>query len=324
MKMKSTWAICSAFLLASFCTLASAEEAYPKAQPIRLIVPFSAGGGSDTIARSVNMPLGEELGQTVIVENRSGAGGTIATQHVAKSAPDGYTILFTVSSHSINEVLYPDLSFDTQGDLRGVTLIGTLPQVITVSASTPVNNMKEWMELVHKDQRYRQYASGGVGSPGHFAAALLQSMTDLPLEHVPYRGSGAAMADVVGNQTPAMFSTLSGVLPLIESGKLKAIAVTSPERSPLLPDVETIAESVPGYEADTWIGTFVPRETPDAIVQQLHAATLKVLKEPATQQRMKEQAGNIIGGSPEELDALVDREIKQFAKIIEEQNIQAK
>jgi tripartite-type tricarboxylate transporter receptor subunit TctC len=240
---------------------------------------------------------------------------------VAKSPADGYTVLFAVSSHSINQALYPSLPFNTERDLRGVTLIGALPQVIAVHPSVPAGNLAQWLELVRRDAQYRQYASGGIGSPGHLAGGLLQSMAKLPLEHVPYRGAGPAISDVVGNQVPAMIGTLSAALPHIRSGKLKAIAVTSAERSPLLPDVGTIAESVPGYESDTWIGTFVPRATPDAVVRKLHAATVAALQDPATKTRMESQAGRVAGAPPESLDALVAREIRQFTQVVREQNI---
>jgi tripartite-type tricarboxylate transporter receptor subunit TctC len=185
----------------------------------------------------------------------------------------------------------------------------------------PAGNLAQWLELVRRDAQYRQYASGGIGSPGHLAGGLLQSMAKLPLEHVPYRGAGPAISDVVGNQVPAMIGTLSAALPHIRSGKLKAIAVTSAERSPLLPDVGTIAESVPGYESDTWIGTFVPRATPDAVVRKLHAATVAALQDPATKTRMESQAGRVAGAPPESLDALVAREIRQFTQVVREQNI---
>lgn len=322
MKKTGAKALMAAALAAAVCTMAGAQtQDFPKRQPVRLIVTFAAGGGSDTIARSLNTKLGETLGQTVIVENRTGAGGTIATDHVAKSPADGYTVLFGVSSHSINQALYPNLPYNTERDLRGVTLVGALPQVIAAHPSLPANNLAQWMELTRKQPNFRQFASGGVGSPGHLAGGLLQSMAKLPLEHIPYRGAGPAVADVMGNQVPVVFGTLSAALPHIRSGKLKALAVTSSERSPLLPDVATIAETVPGYESDTWIGTFVPRATPDAVVKQLHAATLKALEDPSTKARIEAQAGRVIGGAPEALDALVSREIKQFTQVVREQNI---
>lgn len=297
-------------------------QEFPARQPIRLIVTFAPGGGTDTIARSLNTKMGQVLGQTVIVENKAGAGGTIATDYVAKAPPDGYAMLFTVSSHSINQALYEKLPFDTERDLRGVTLIGALPQVIVVNPSLPARNLREWFALGKKDPRLLSYASGGVGSPGHLAGGLLISMAKVQLSHVPYRGAGPAIADVIGNQVPALIGTLSGAIPHIKSGKLRALAVTSKQRSPLLPDVPTVAEAgIAGYESDTWIGTFVPKSTPDSVVRHLHTATLAALSDPAVRARMESQAGNIIGGSPAELDDLVTREISQFKRIVREQGI---
>jgi tripartite-type tricarboxylate transporter receptor subunit TctC len=321
--MKGTrWCFTAAALCAALCALPAAAQEFPSKQPVKLIVTFAPGGGSDTIARTLNAKMGEALGQVVIVENKAGAGGAIATDFVAKSAPDGYNVLFTVSSHSINQALVPTLPFNTEKDLRGVTLIGALPQVLAVHPSTPANTLQEWIALGRKDPRYLQFATGGIGSPGHFAGALLQSQGKLSLAHVPYKGAGPAMTDVIGNQVPAVLGTLSGILPHIKSGKLKALAITSKNRSALLPDVPTIAESgFPGYESDTWVGTFVPRATPDAIVAKLHAATLAALKDPAVAARMESQAGFVIGGSPAELDALVAREIKQYIQVVREQGL---
>jgi tripartite-type tricarboxylate transporter receptor subunit TctC len=301
--------------------LVAAQE-FPARQPVKLVVTFAPGGGSDAIARTMNTKLGEILGQTVIVENKAGAGGAIATDFVAKSPADGYTVLFTVSSHSINQALVPNLPFDTERDLRGVTLIGALTQVLAVHPSVPANNLQEWLALGRKDARYKQYATGGVGSPGHFAGGLLQSMSKEPLDHIPYKGAGPALSDVMGNQVPAVLGTLSGAIAHIKSGKLKAIAVTSTGRSPLLPDVQTMAQGgITGYASDTWVGMFVPKKTPDAIVQKLHQAALAALADPAVKARVDSLAGSIIGGGPAELDALVNREIKAFTTVVREQKI---
>ncbi len=301
--------------------LVVAQE-FPARQPVKLVVTFAPGGGSDAIARTMNTKLGEMLGQTVIVENKAGAGGAIATDFVAKSPADGYTVLFTVSSHSINQALVPNLPFDTERDLRGVTLIGALTQVLAVHPSVPAQNLQEWLALGRKDARYKQYATGGVGSPGHFAGGLLQSMSKEPLDHIPYKGAGPALADVMGNQVPAVLGTLSGAIAHIKSGKLKAIAVTSTARSPLLPDVQTMAQGgITGYASDTWVGMFVPKKTPDAIVQKLHQAALAALADPAVKARVDSLAGTIIGGGPAELDALVNREINAFTTVVREQKI---
>lgn len=308
-------------IVVSYCGLAYSQE-YPTKQPIRLIVTFSVGGGADAVARTLNTKLGEILGQAVIVENRPGAGGAIATDYVAKAAPDGYSVLFTVSSHSINQALMTKLPFNTERDLRGVVLIANLVQVLVVNPKVPANNLREWFDIGKKDPVYKQYASGGVGSPGHFAGGLLESMSNNSLTHIPYKGSGAAMSDIIGNQVPAMISTLSGTISHIKSGRLKAIAITSSQRSPLLPDVPTIGESgVSNYESDTWVGMFVPKATPDAIVKKLYGATVAALEDPKIRARIEGLSGSIIAGDPNTLDALVSKEIKEFTKVVREQNI---
>lgn len=304
-------------------TPAWAQQDYPARQPVRLVVTFAPGGGADAAARAISDKLGEKLGQTVIVDNRPGAGGTIATSHVAKAAPDGYTVLFTVSSHSINQALMPSLPFDTEKDLRGVTLVGLLPQALAVHPSVPANNVSEWLALGQKDPRFKQYATGGVGSPGHFAGAVLQTMARQPLVHVGYKGAGPAMTDVIGNQVPAVLGTLGGMMPHIRSGKLKAIAVTSRQRSPLLPNVQTFGETVKGYESDTWIGTFVPAGTPPAVIAKLHAATAAALADPDVKTRLDTQGVSIVAGPPADLDRLVSQEIKLFTQVVKEQGIKA-
>ena len=303
--------------------LAVTAQPYPTKGPIRLVVGFAPGGGTDAIARALNTRLAEILKQSVLVENRAGAGGSVATDHVAKSAPDGYTVSFTLNNHSINQALYAKLPFDTERDLRGVTLIGALPQLIAAHPSAPASTLQEFLlQAKGSDPRARTYASGGVGSPGHFAAAYLESLSRLEFVHIPYKGAGPAITDVLGNQVPYILSTLTGLLPHIKSGKLKAIAVTSKERSPVLPHVPTIAESgFPGYDMDTWIGTFVPRATPDAVVKVLHEATLEALKSPAVRERIESQAGRVATAGPADLDAMVAADIRQLSRIVKDRNI---
>lgn len=319
--MKTGRLIVSFLMGVAVAMSASAQQDYPSKQPVRLIVTFAAGGGADAAARALSDKLGEKLGQTVVVENRPGAGGTIATNTVAKAAPDGYNILFTVSSHAINQALRSDLPFDTEKDLRGVSLVGQLPQALAVHPSVPANNLAEWLALGQKDSRYRQYATGGVGSPGHFAGAILQSMSKQPLVHVGYKGAGPAINDVLGNQVPAILSTLGGLMPYIQSGKLKVIAITSAKRSSLLPNVPTIAETYPGYDSDTWVGAFVPNGTPQSIIKKINAAFNAALADPDVKARLEKQGIAIAAGSPEDLDRIVSRDVKQFTQVVKEQGI---
>ncbi|HYF60356.1 MAG TPA: tripartite tricarboxylate transporter substrate binding protein [Burkholderiaceae bacterium] len=298
---------------------AFAQDAdYPARQPIRLIVTFAPGGGTDTIARTLNGPLGEVLRQSVVVENRPGAGGTIATDLVAKAPPDGYTVLFTVSSHSINQALYPRLPFDTERDLRAVALIGELPQVLAVHPGVPADTLPALVELARRDPRFRAYATGGPGSPGHFAGEVFRARAEVELEHVAYKGAGPAITDVIGNQVPLFLGTLSGAVPHVKAGRLKAIAVTSEARSPLLPTVPTFAESGwPGFNMDTWIGMFVPRATPEAVVSRLRRATGAALQQPAVRERIASQAGRVVDADGAVLDARVSAEIREFRAIVQ-------
>lgn len=302
---------------------AAVAQTYPSKGPVKLVVGFAPGGGTDTIARTLNVRLSEILKQSVIVENRAGAGGVIATDYVAKSTPDGYTISFTLNNHAINQALYPKLPFDTEKDLRGVTLIGALPQLLAAHPSAPANTLQEFLQQSKlSDSKLKSYASGGVGSPGHFAAAYLESLAGVDLVHVPYRGAGPAIADVLGNQVPYILSTLTGLLPHIKSGKLKAIAITSSQRSSLLPNVPTIAEAgFPGYDMDTWIGTFVPKATPDSVVKIIHEATLEALKSPAVREKIENQAGRVFTAGPADLDAIVTKDIRELSKIVKERGI---
>jgi tripartite-type tricarboxylate transporter receptor subunit TctC len=303
----------------------TAAQDFPARAPIRLIVGFAPGGGTDAIARALNTRMGEVLKQSVVVENRSGAGGTLAAEYVAKSPPDGYTVLFTLNNHSINQALYPKLPYDTERDLRGVTLVGSLPQAFAAHPSATANTLQQFLQLGPKnDPKQRVYANGGVGSPGHFAAAYLESLAGVEFTHVPYRGAGPAIADVIGGQVPYILSTLTGLLPHIKAGKLKAIALTSAERSTLLPNVPTIAESgFPGYDMDSWMGTFVPRATPPAVIRVLHEATLEALKQQAVRERVEAQAGRLTPGSGEALDKIVAEDIKTYSKIVRERGIKA-
>lgn len=316
---------CALAVAALLAASAAMAQDYPTRGPIRLVVGFATGGGTDAIARTVNVRLGEILKQSVVVENRPSSGGIVGTDTVAKAAPDGYMVSFNVNTHAINQALYPKLPYDTERDLRGVTLIGSLGQMLAANPKAEANTLQEFLKLeAPGENRKRLLANGGIGSPGHLAAAYLESLAGVKFTHVPYRGAGPGITDVLGGQVPYILSTSAGLLPHVRSGRLKAIAVTSPERSPLMPSVPTIAESgFPGFDMDTWIGTFVPRATPDAIVRILHEATLEALKSPLVKERIEMQAGRIIGGSPEQLDALVAADIKRYTKIVKDFGIKA-
>ena len=311
--------------LALLATTAATAQEYPTKGPIRLVVGFATGGGTDAIARTVNVRLGEILKQSVVVENRPSSGGILGTDAVAKAAPDGYTVSFNVNTHAINQALYPKLPYDTERDLRGVILIGSLGQAIAAHPAAEANTLQQLLKLEPPNEnKKRVVANGGIGSPGHLAMAYLESLAGVSVTHVPYRGAGPGIADVMGGQVPYILSTLPGLVPHIRSGRLKAIAITSPVRSSLLPNVPTIAESgFPNYDMDTWIAMFVPRATPPAVVRTLYEATAEALKSPAVRERIESQAGRVIGGSPEALDALVTEDIKRYTKIVKDFGIKA-
>jgi len=312
-----------AFIAGAIAAANVSAQDFPQRQPVRLIVTFAPGGGADSAARALSDKLGEKLGQSVVVENRPGGGGVIATGLVAKAAPDGYSVLFTVSSHSINQAINPKLPFDTERDLRGVTLVGLLPQAIAVHPSVPANTLQQWLSLARSDPRFGQYATGGVGSPGHFAGAVLQSVSGQTLTHVGYKGAGPAMTDVIGNQVPVVLGTLGGMMQHIKAGRLKPIAITSRTRSPLLPAVGTIGEVFSGFESDTWVGMFVPAGTPAAVIGRLHAAAAAALAESDVRGRLEAQGLTVVAGPPPELDQLVSREIRLFSQVVTEQGIRA-
>ena len=311
--------------LALLAASAAMAQEYPTKGPIRLVVGFATGGGTDAIARTVNVRLGEILKQSVVVENRPSSGGILGTDAVAKAAPDGYTVSFNVNTHAINQALYPKLPYDTERDLRGVILIGSLGQAIAAHPGAEANTLQQLLKLEPPNEnKKRVVANGGIGSPGHLAMAYLESLAGVSVTHVPYRGAGPGIADVMGGQVPYILSTLPGLVPHIRSGRLKAIAITSPVRSSLLPNVPTIAESgFPNYDMDTWIAMFVPRATPTAVVRTLFEATAEALKSPAVRERIESQAGRVIGGSPEALDALVSEDIKRYTKIVKDFGIKA-
>ena len=301
---------------------AALAQDFPKG-PIKLVVGFAPGGGADAIARALNARLGEVLKQTVIVENRAGAGGTLAADFVAKAPPDGHTVLFTLNNHAINQALYPKLPYDTERDFRAVTLVGTLAQALAAHPQAKANTLQEFLQLGAKnDPRQRIYANGGTGSSGHFAAAYLELLSGTEFTHVPYRGAGPAITDVVSGQVPYILSTLAGLLPQVKAGKLKPLAVTSAERSPLLPTVPTFAESgFPGYDMDAWMGIFVPKATPPQVIKVLHEAMLEALRSPNVRDRIEGQAGRIKPAGGEVLDALVTEDIKRYTRIVREKGV---
>ena len=310
-----------ALLALSLACGGALAQTYPS-QPVKFVVPYAAGGTSDAIARQVGQRMAEALKQPVRVENKGGAGGVVGSTQVAKAVPDGYTVLVTLSSHAINPGLYKSLPFDTEKDFKAVTLLADGPQVLAVHPKVPANNLREYLDWVKKNPRENSYASGGQGTPGHLAAELLASLSSVSLLHIPYRGGGAAVTDVVGGQVNAVWVTAIAAIPQIKAGKLKALAVTTKDRADALPDVPTIAESgFPGYEVDGWVGMFVPSATPQPVMDALYGAATKALGNAELQAALLSQGSRVLGKPPAESHAAVATEIGKWRKLIAERGI---
>ena len=286
-------------------------------KPVTLVVPYPPGGPTDIVARSVAQGLGDELGQTVIVDNRSGAGGNIGADMVAKSAPDGYTLLLATTAHAINMSLFKNLGYDTRKSFAPISLLTKGPLVIVTRPDLPAQNVRELIALAKASPGKLTFASSGNGQSTHLSAELFNTMAGTRMVHVPYRGSAPAMTDVMGGQADIMFNTMLSSMPYVEDGKLRALAVTSVARSPAAPDVPTVAESgLDGYEATAWNGLMAPAGTPDAVVQKLNAALQKVLGRPDLQKQFAQQGFDADWMTPAEYGQFLDDEIRKWAEVV--------
>ena len=289
---------------------------YPS-RPIKIIVPFSPGGAVDGPTRIIAQELPKRLGQQVVVENKPGAGATIGAELAAKSAPDGYTLLLASQTNAISATLYSQLKFHPLDDFVPITLIGREPGVLVVHPSLPVQSIQELITYARERPGQLDYASSGNGSGQHLFAALFLSQTGLKMNHIPYRGSGQATTDLLGGQVMVSFPGLAGMLGHIKAGKLRALAVTSANRSPQLPDVPTIAEAaVPGYAAYVWLGLMAPKGTPAPIIEKLHRELLSVMATPEVKTYMANASIEIVASTPSEFGTFFREEIDRWAKII--------
>ena len=288
---------------------------YP-ARPLRLIVPTAPGGGTDFTGRLVAAKLSETMGQQVVVENRGGGGGSVGADNAAKATPDGYTLLLgSIATHAVNPALYKKLPYDHLKDFAPVSLIGTVPNALVVHPSVPVKSMQEFITYAKANPGKINYGSSGVGSPPHLSMELLRSMTGINLVHVPYKGAGPALADLLGGQVQAMCTSLAGLINFVKSGRVRALGVTTAKRNPQLPDVPTIVESgVPGYEVTIWYAVFAPVATPKAIVDKLNAEMVKALNSSEMKERMALQGMDPAPSTPAELTAFVKVETAKWAK----------
>ena len=307
-------AIALALLLA--CAADSIAQSYPS-RPVRFIVPFPPGGGNDIVGRIVALKLAEALGQPVVVDNRGGAGGTIGTDIAAKSPPDGHTILINNISLAVNATLFAKLPYDTLRDLAPVTLVGRQPNLLVVNPSVPAQSVRELLALAKAKPRQLNYGSGGVGTASHLATELLKLMAQVDLEHVPYKGLGPALTDLIGGQVQLIISTMASALPQVKAGKLRPLAVTTLKRSAFFPEVPTMDEAgVRGYEFDTWYGLLVPAGTPRFIIDRLNQETARVLASAAVKEQFAAQGLEAAPSSPGRFGAYLKSEVDKWGKVV--------
>ena len=308
-------------IAASVLATSVAAQDYPS-RPIRVIVPFSPGGAVDGPMRVVAQELGKRLGQAVTVENKPGAGATIGTEIVAKSPPDGYTLLLASQTNAISGALYKQLSYDPVEDFAPISLIGREPGVLVVSPSLPVTTFQEFIAYAKARPGQLDYASSGNGSGQHLFAALLWSRTGVTLNHVPYKGSGQATTDLLGGRIPVSIPGTAGMVGHIKAGKLRPLAVTGARRSPQLPDVPTLQEAgVAGYEAYVWMGLLAPKGTPPGVIERLHRALLEALRSDEVRTYMATAGIEIVGSTPAEFGAFFRSERELWGRVVRDTGV---
>ena len=296
-------------------------QTYP-AKPVRLIVPFPPGGGTDNLGRLIAQKLTEALGQQVTVENRPGAGTIIGTEAAAKAPADGYTLLMAQTATGINPSIYPKLPYDTVRDFAPVVLVATAPTLLVVNPQVPAKNLQDLLALAQAKPGSLNFPSGGNGTSPHMAGEFFKSLTGAGIVHVPYKGGGPAITDLLGGQVQLMFDTMPSIMPHVKAGKLRPIALAAPARSPELPEVPTFAESgLAAFEADAWYGIFAPAGTPPDIIARINAEVNRILAAPDVRERMKTLGADPIGKSPEFFAAFVKDEIAKWGKVVKEAGI---
>ncbi len=306
-------------LAAATLSLGAAAQAYPT-KPITIVVPFSAGGTTDILARLVGQYLTTELGQPVVVDNKAGAGGNIGGALAAKAPADGYTLFMgTVGTHAINAALYKKMPFDHVKDFAPLSRVANVPNLLVAHPSQPFKTVPEMIAYAKANPGKINFGSPGNGASPHLSGELFKSMAKVELTHIPYKGSAPAVSDLLGNQIAIMFDNLPSVIPHVRSGKLRAIAISTAKRSPELPDVPTIAEAgVPGYEAVSWFGLFAPAATPKPVLDKLSTALSKVLANPEVQKKISAQGGETVNETPAQFAAFIRSETTKWGKVVKE------
>jgi tripartite-type tricarboxylate transporter receptor subunit TctC len=310
-------------MLAAAFAVRSARAAFPE-KPVKIIVPFAPGGGTDLVARTMGIVMAQDLGQPVIIENKAGGSTMIGTDALAKSPPDGYSLVMATLAHAVNPSIQPRLPYDHDKAFSPVMLVGRSPNVLVVRADSPFTSVKDVIAAARAKPGKLSFASQGAGTSAHLAGELFKNLTSTFITHIPYRGAGPALTDLLGGQVDMMFATASAAGAFVESGKLRALAVTTAERSPssLLAKVPTIAESgVPGYVADSWYGLFVPAGTPAPIVARLNAAAKKAAQSDVFRKRVEAEGLVISAGTPEEFGRYVTAEEQRWRKVVKAANI---
>ena len=297
------------------------SPAWPE-KAVRFIVPYPPGGGTDIIARIVQQRLAEALGQSIVIENRGGAGGAVGTEAAAKAAPDGYTFLFTLSSHTINPLLYK-LQYDVTRDFAPVTLIVSVPQLIAAHPGAEFKTMQELVAAARAHPGRLNFASVGNGTPSHIAGELLKLKTGIDIVHVPYKGGGPALTDTIGGQVSLLIVTMPAAMGQVRAGKLRPLAVTTLKRNPGAPEIPTVAEAlgIADYEVDSWYALFAPAGTPAAIVNRMQRELARVIQLPEVKQKLLEQGGDTVGSAPETLDRVVRSELRKWADLVRDAKI---
>jgi tripartite-type tricarboxylate transporter receptor subunit TctC len=318
--MMKRWSGLTAALALMLASAGAFAQGYPN-KPIRLVVPYPAGGPLDIMARAIGQKLTEAWKQPVVVDNRAGAGGNIGADFVAKSAPDGYTLLMgAVATHAINPSLYSKIPYDPVKDFAPVALVAQVPNILVVNPAVPAKTVRELIDLARAKPGTLNFGSGSTGSTGHLAGELFNTMAGVKMVHIPYKGSAPATADLLGGQVQLMFDNLASALPNVKAGKLRALAVTTLVRSPAIPDLPTIAESgLPGFDLTTWFGLMVPAGTPPEIVARLNAEIVRALDAKDMRERLEKMGAEpLSNNTPEHFAAFIRTEAAKYAKVVKE------
>jgi tripartite-type tricarboxylate transporter receptor subunit TctC len=315
------------FLIGAALTVAAtpllAQSAYPS-RPIRLVVPFPAGGATDIFARAVSQKLGEKLGASVVVDNKPGAGGTIGSDIAAKAAPDGYTLLLATSStHSIAPSFGAKLPYDPIADFTSISHVGNAPSIMVVPNNAPAKNVKEWIDYARSKPGKLNYSSSGNGTIVHLTAEYFKAQTGLFLVHIPYRGTALAMPDLISGKIDLIFDSLPSALPHMKEGRIKALGITTRKRSALLPDLPAVAETVPDFESNTWFGLYGPKGLPAELVTRINSGVNQALQDADVKDRLARLGIEPVGGTPQQFAAMAEADRAKWKKIIIDRKIAA-